>query len=72
MMADTEQELDQMADAIGVARRWKQLSKIRAPHYDVCLAKKKLALSLGAVEVTPIELVKRFPSLVMKNKEPRS
>jgi hypothetical protein len=39
MVADTEAELHAMADRIGVARRWYQ-----GDHYDVCLAKRALAL----------------------------
>ena len=51
MLADTEAELHAMADAIGVARRWYQ-----GDHYDVCLAKRAEAVSLGAVEVTQREI----------------
>lgn len=43
------EELHQMADKIGVARKWFQ-SKASTPHYDICLSKRKLALELGAVE----------------------
>jgi hypothetical protein len=51
MVADTEAELHAMADRIGVARRWYQ-----GDHYDVCLAKRALALKAGAQEVTWLEL----------------
>jgi hypothetical protein len=47
MIADTEVELHAMADKIGVARRWYQ-----GDHYDIALAKRKLALQRGAVEIT--------------------
>lgn len=47
MAADNKQELHAMADAIGVARRWYQ-----GDHYDICLAKRRLAMGLGAQEVS--------------------
>jgi hypothetical protein len=47
MVADTEEELHAMASQIGVALRWYQ-----GDHYDICLAKRDLAVRLGAVEVT--------------------
>lgn len=47
MVADTLEELHAMADKIGVARKWFQSPTAR-PHYDICLAKKALALQAGA------------------------
>ena len=47
MIADTEEELHLMADKIGVARKWYQ-----GNHYDVCTKMKRLALDLGAIEIT--------------------
>lgn len=44
MVADTDIELDEMADKIGVKRKWKQKD-----HYDVCLSKRKLAIQNGAI-----------------------
>lgn len=53
MVADTEEELHAMADAIGVDRRWYQYPhKSRFPHYDISLSKRALAVSLGAVEIS--------------------
>jgi len=52
MLADTEAELHAMADRIGVARRWHQ-----GDHYDICLAKKALAIKAGAIEITQREAV---------------
>lgn len=51
MAGDTEDELHAMADKIGVARRWYQ-----GDHYDICLAKRALAVRAGAKEVTQREL----------------
>lgn len=47
MIADTEEELHKMAKRIGVARKWYQDN-----HYDICLSKKRLAISFGAKEIT--------------------
>ncbi len=55
MVADTLEELHEMADRIGVARRWFQANASH-PHYDICKAKRAIALSLGAVEVGRREL----------------
>ena len=62
MMADTREELDAMADKIGVARKWIQLED-GLPHYDVYLSHKKKALAHGAIECSARDLVKRFPAL---------
>lgn len=51
MIADTEDELHSMADDIGVLRKWYQ-----GDHYDICLAKRKLAVSKGAIPVSRMEL----------------
>jgi hypothetical protein len=56
MVADTVAELHAMADRIGVARRWFQ-SHSALPHYDVCLAKRALALQFGAIEIDRHTLV---------------
>lgn len=47
MIADADDELHAMADAIGVARRWFQ-----GDHYDICLSKRAKAVALGATEIT--------------------
>ena len=47
MIADTEDELDEMADRIGIARRWKH-----GDHYDICLKKRGLAVKFGATEIS--------------------
>ena len=63
MMADTEEELDAMAEAVGLRREWKQVHPKRRPHYDICKAKKAKALALGAQEITCHEMVRRFSIL---------
>lgn len=47
MVADSDAELCRMADAIGVARRWHQ-----GDHFDVCQAKRRAAIRLGAVALS--------------------
>lgn len=57
MVADTEAELLEMADRIGVARRWHQQAGTHQSHFDICLAKRALAVRHGAIELTPRQLV---------------
>lgn len=51
MIADTEEELHAMARAIGVKRKWYQ-----GDHYDICKAKRTLAVEHGAVEISVRQL----------------
>lgn len=55
MVADTIEELHEMATALGV-RKWFQ-DKPNKPHYDICLQRKMQAIKLGAKEVTSKELL---------------
>jgi hypothetical protein len=57
MIADTVDELHEMAARIGIQRRWFQASADH-PHYDISLGKKKLAIQFGAKEITARECVK--------------
>lgn len=56
MIADSTAELLAMADEIGVARRWIQKAGTPHEHFDVCLAKRRLAVAHGAKEITQREL----------------
>lgn len=61
MFADTKAELHAMATMIGLKRAWFQNHK--TPHYDLCKSKKKLAISLGAVEIDNkkvVELIRKW------------
>jgi hypothetical protein len=58
MIADTVEELHEMADKIGVKRKWYQGDKTGKPHYDICSSKRKLAVEYGAKEITMREAVK--------------
>ena len=52
MTADTLDELHDMADRIGMERRWFQVPpKASHPHYDIPESKRAKALALGAHEV---------------------
>ena len=59
MMADSTDELLAMADAIGVQRKWIQNAGTPTEHFDVCKAKRDLAIEHGAITVVDSrELVK--------------
>ncbi len=51
MTADTREELDAMADAIGLRRSWIQYPGTWKEHYDVTMSKRALAVKAGAVEI---------------------
>lgn len=52
MLADTDAELRQMADKIGVNQKWHQ-----GDHFDICQAKRALAVSHGAQQITQRQAV---------------
>lgn len=56
MIADTSDELHEMAAVIGVARKWVQNEGTPREHYDVCLSRRAKAVRLGAKEITWHEL----------------
>jgi len=60
MAADSTEELLEMADRIGVSRRWLQKPGAWDEHFDVCLTKRARAVEAGAVEVTRRDLVRRM------------
>ena len=51
MIADTTEELLEMADKIGVQRKWIQDYGTNREHFDVCLTKKQKAIQFGAIEI---------------------
>jgi len=59
MAADTSDELFEMADKIGVARKWVQDIGSAKEHFDISKSKKKLAIQHGAIQVSMKELVAR-------------
>ena len=58
MVADTTEELLLMATKLGINHKYIQSKGTYQEHFDICLTKKKLAISLGAKEITSRELVK--------------
>ena len=53
MMADTHAELVEMADAIGVARKWIQDGGFAMrEHFDISKSMRAKAVRLGAIEIT--------------------
>ncbi len=57
MIADTPNELHDMAFSIGMKRDWFQL--LSFPHYDLSLSRKKMAMERGAIILERREFVKR-------------
>ena len=56
LIADTQKELLEMVDKIGVQRNWIQDQGTQREHFDICLSKKKLAIKNGAKEINMREL----------------
>lgn len=68
MIADTRKELLEMADRIGIAHRWIQKKGHPAEHFDVCKAKRALAIKHGAIECDH----KTFARLIRRRREEMS
>jgi hypothetical protein len=56
MIADTQKELLEMADKIGLTRGWIQEVSTPREHFDISITKKKMAIKFGAKEITMREL----------------
>ncbi len=56
MVADTREELLEMAARIGVDRRWIQKAGTSHEHFDICKSKRALAVRHGAIEVSALDL----------------
>jgi len=65
MLADTTEELLEMADKIGVARKWLQKAGTLHEHFDICISKRKLAVQAGAREIT----LRQTGELIHKKRE---
>ena len=65
MLADTHEELVEMADAIGVDRKWIQDFGTAKEHFDISMSKRALAVDRGAVEIAMREMGR----IVMKKRE---
>lgn len=58
LMADTDDELHEMAKKIGIARKWCQHDGLGQgyTHYDIPKSKRLLAIQLGAISITLREM----------------
>ena len=56
MIADSDDELVEMADRIGVQRKWHQYPGTTRSHFDISKSKRRLAVEAGAVEITTRDL----------------
>lgn len=60
MIADTREELLEMADKIGVHRKWIQYPYTAKEHFDVCKSKRQLAYESGAIQISCAELARKI------------
>lgn len=59
MQADTREELDAMADAIGLKRSWIQYPDDPVKrHYDLTEPRRRAAVAAGAVEIGMLDLAR--------------
>ena len=58
MIADTRDELVEMATRIGVKRKWLQSRDRENEHFDICKAMRAKAVLLGAKEITMRDTVR--------------
>ena len=56
MFADSREELDAMADRIGVDRKWIQKPGDVREHYDIAKSKRALAIQYGAKVISMREV----------------
>ncbi|HVN56159.1 MAG TPA: DUF4031 domain-containing protein [Anaerolineaceae bacterium] len=62
MIADTLEELHDMAERIGLRREWFQ-NKPDHPHYDLRPLSRELAVKYGAIELSSLELVGKLKEI---------
>lgn len=59
MVADTHEELIEMARKIDIRERWIQAEGTPKEHFDISHTKRTLAVKEGAIRITSRELVQR-------------
>ncbi len=59
MIADTKEELLQMADKIGVNRKWIQKEGTWKEHFDVSAGAKARAIEFGAIPISRMDLARK-------------
>lgn len=62
MIADSSDELFEMARKIGVACHWVQFPGSYKEHFDICQSKRALALRNGAIAISGRELTMKIMS----------
>ena len=60
MIADTHEELVEMADKIGVKRKWIQHEGTWKEHFDICLTKRAKAIKHGAQSISFLGLGRKL------------
>lgn len=60
MVADTKKELLEMAEKIGVQKKWIQEEGTVYEHFDICKSKRELAVRAGAKEISMYDLALIF------------
>ncbi len=66
MTADTREELLDMVEKIGVKAKWIQDKDTVYEHFDICLSKRKIALSKGAIAIGMREGVTKIKAKDLK------
>lgn len=73
MFADSEEELDEMAEKLGLHKSWKQgtdYSRIgNLVHYDIAKSKRAQAITLGAISLMDIESEADMLEKVIENND---
>lgn len=67
MFADNDDELVAFAESLGIDRKHHQAPRTGRSHFDICAAKRKIAVRMGAIEITNrdvAELLKRRAATV--------
>ena len=65
MLADSLDELHAMAERIGIHRRHFQNAG-RWQHYDICKAKRALALRYGAISLDSKSIIRRLRAIAVR------
>jgi len=60
LTADSEDQLHKFASMLGLRREWFQHGSVkRLPHYDLTSGRRRVAVELGAIQITRNEMAKR-------------
>jgi hypothetical protein len=62
MIADTHDELIQMANKISINLKHIQYKGLPKEHFDICKSKRDIAISNGAIQVSSKDIVMKIKS----------